>query len=1472
MNIFRVTRAKLQIVNCRPETGVILQKQKFVHGLFYTMNFNHDLLAALFSTLENAGISCGAGVALRVQQIFMLQGIQSWDDLARARHLIGPVVARSKEEQYRFQQAFGALVQQHVKTAAPPPPDMEQKREAINKKARRVAIGSCIAVFIIAVGIYFFTNRETEQPYRIQLQGQQQAFTGQSVSFLAVADTFHTWTQFAWNFGDGNRATYPGDDADANHVYTKPGTFPVVVTAWSDSVKVKDTLLVKVTYDSTCVVEPRFTVSNDEKPNINAEIRFTNTSTGKCITRYEWEFNDNTRAEKKSITDTLPLVHRFTEEGTYDVTLKAFTADTFFEYTKQLIISDKNEIIPLAEFQPLQKSNETVTRTRHHRYGLTILLLVLLLLLPLLFVLLRFYYRKKQLNKLFGKHYHPQQAATAPYTLKTETGDAGIRSDKTLSELAFRLRQPEKNDQLEFDIHDTIAYTIQHAGFPKLIFDEENLQPEYLVIADAGSGRNQQAELFKQLLETLGMYRVNMVVFYYSGSMETLFSNTHPEGIPLSRVAVQYSRARLLVYSDGYSLLNEHTADGFVTWTAKLFSTWKHRALLTPVPRYNWDEDERKLVQLFRMYPANLYGHLLMAGDFMRNKYQFVPRKNAVPALHPFTGSLRHYKKYFSRPGDALLYRWLLALAVPEQVNWENTLLVGKAVEARYCGPNEQLLTFDNLLRITAIDWLQQGQLSPKHRAELYHELQQEPDAETLQRDINRELLLQTEKTDPPENSAAALSKKIQLALLRYQLRDKKTGTHEEQELHYLQQQGLLGRFANTEVVKETGGYTKFKPRRDFWVRMLGFSIMLAGVFFLFRNPLLTFTEKITGTKPKTEIITDSLAYFNNKAVLQMNAEPDAANVIYAARFLDSAKKYDTRKDDTLTYNIMLNAYRKGLYLYTDYKFQAAAKVLRDSTLTGYSGKAAGTRTLTQNLLHAEGVCAFYLGNDTSYIYNDIARQGKTMESFKDRPLYKIVEAYRERAVALNKQLKTVDFYKTYANTAENLDQLLNSNKPVQYEMYLLTVLPEDPKTRPLLSISNAQGKVLKSGYNTIGLSLPAGTYRIKAKYAESMFDTVIRLTSNMKVITRRENSEPQYYGFVITYKPGPGDPVNLHIEVIDVQANTHLYAIETTTGNNSLIQVPKRSRYRLEVSGIGDSGTPKSLQAVGLTPFLLQGQGPNLELGYKGEVLYCNTLTENPPGSGNYTRTPVVTNVIAVNGTKKWVVLNLTVLMPDGKPAAKVQVFDEMHRSKVLGITDAAGKLKSYYEVNDTEIQGAPDELWIKLTSNGFSKSAPGKLTQGALTGEEQFVTITFEDYRSYTIVFMPQDTNGTAIQSGRKYNRIVADQLSKLYPNKKFLPVEELNTYNPLGETSDNRKYESAAGRIELVFHTVKNDNDIRVEFVVDDDAIMYKGEGSVIPRAAIRTNAKEFEYAVADALSPKHRIDWQGQLKLQPWYKPR
>lgn len=1434
------------------------------------MNFNHDLLAALLSALENAGISCGAGVALRVQQIFMLQGIQSWDDLARARHLIGPVVARSKEEQARFQQVFRTLVQQHVKTVTPAPPDLEQKREAINKKAWGIAIGSCIAVFVIAIGIYFFTSRESEQPYRIALEGPQQAYTGQSVSFLAVTDTFHTWSQLAWDFGDGNLATYTGDNVQANHIFKTAGSFPVIVTAWSDSVQVKDTLQVKVLYDSTCTVVPGFTVSNDKKPNINAEIRFTNTSTGKCITRYEWDFNDNTRTENKSATDTLPFVHRFTERGSYDVTLKAFTADTVFEFTRPVSISDNDEIIPLAEFQPLQKSNETVTKLRHHRFGLTILLLVLLLLLPLLFVLMRFYYRKKQLNKLFDRHYHPQQAATAPYTFKTETGDAGIRSDKTLSELAFRLRQSEKNDQLQFDIYDTIAHTIQHAGFPKIIFDEENLQPEYLVIADAGSGRNQQAELFKQLLETLGMYRVHMVVFYYSGSMETLFSNTHPEGIPLSRVAVQYSRARLLVYSDGYSLLNEHTSDGFVTWAAKVFSTWKHRALLTPVPRYNWDEDERKLLHLFRVYPATLNGHLLMAGDFMRNKYQLMPRKNAAPAVHPFTGSLRYYKKYFSRPGDALLYRWLLALSVPEQVNWENTLLAGKAVEARYCGPNEQLVTFDNLLRLTAIDWLQQGQLSPKHRAELYHELQQEPDAEALQRDINRELLVQTEKADPPENSAAALSKKIQLALLRYQLRDKNAGTHEEQELHYLQQQGLLGRFANTEVVKETRGYTTFKPRRDFWVRMLGFSIMIAGVFFLFRNPLLTFTEKITGTKPKTEIITDSLAYFNNRAAQQMNADPDLTNVFYAAKFLDSAKKHNAGNDDTLRYNIMLNAYRKGLYLYKEYKFQAAAKVLRDSTLTLYSGNVGGT--LAQNLLHAEGVCSYYLGSDTSVFLKNVIPQGKIYASFNESPYYSAFLGYAQRASELNDQLTKSNFYSTYPNASENLNVLLT--RPVDdisKQEYLLTVIPADPKTRPLLSIINAQGKELNSGYNSISMSLPGGSYHVKAKYAESTFDTLIRLNSNMKVLTSRESSEPQYYGFVISYKPGTGDPENLHIEVTDVRANARVYSVETTTSYNTLIQVPTRTRYRLEVSGIGNTGTRKPLQSVAMTSFLLKGEGPNLELGYNGEILFCNTLTQNPPGSGNITRTPVVTNMIAITGNKKWVTLNLTVLMPDGTPAANVLVNDEMHNHKLLGKTDARGKLKSYYEVNDVEIQGIPDELSLSLSRDGLNTEVGAKLTAGAISGEEQFVTLNFEDYRPYTIVFMPRDTNGAAIKTNRKYNREVADQLRKLYPNKKFLPLDDLNRYNPLGETSDSRVYENAAGRIELVFHTVNNDNDIRLELIVDDNTIMKKSDNS-LPRAAIRTNAKEFEYAVADALSPKHRINWAEQLKLQPWYKPK
>lgn len=1485
------------------------------------MNFNHDLLTALLSTLESTGISTGAGVALRVQQIFVLQGIQSWNDLARARHLIGPVVVRSREEQQRFHSAFTALIQQHVKTATPPPPAFEEERERINKRARKVAVLICATLLLLVPGIYILVNYlsrggDVKQPYSVSISvSSEKVMTGNDAVFRAVTDSFHSYSRYEWNFGDGAHTVSDSGDVQVNYSYSKAGKYNVVLQAWSDSVAVRDTLQLQVIYDTTCTVTPGFTVSNDAKPNLNAEIRFKNTSTGKCITRYEWNFNDGTRIENQKPTDAAPLIHRFEPAGTYDVTLRAFTADTFYTYTRPVVISDKNEIIPLAVFQPLEKSQVTATIIKSRGYGFFILLLLLLLLIPPLYLLMRFYLRKKQLNQFFEKHYHSDQATIPPYTYETETGNAGIRSDKIFGELAFRLRQPEKNDQLQFDVHDTITHTIQHAGFPKIIFDEENIQPEYLVIADAGSGRNQQAELFKQLLETLGMYRVHLVVFYYSGSMETLFNTSHPEGVPLARVAQQYSRARLLVYSDGHSLLNEHTSDGFATWAVRVFASWKFRALLTPVPRYCWDDEERKLAQLFRLYPAGLYGHLLMAGDFMKGRYQLVPRKNALPAIHPFSGSLRNYKKYFSRPEDKLLYRWLLALSVPEQVSWENTLLAGKAVEARYCGANEQLVTYDNLLRITAIEWLQQGQLSPNHRSELFRALQQEPDAEALQRDINRELLLQTEKTDPPENSAAALSKKIQLALLRYQLRDKNAGTNEEQELHFLQQNGLLGRFANTEVVKESKGYTQLKPGRAFWVRMLGFSIMLGGLFFLFRNPLITLTEKITGTKPKTETVTDSLALYTNKAAALMQNEADMNNVFAAANYIDSAKRFDKNNDDTLAYNTIMNAYRKGLYLYKIYKFQLAAKVLRDSTLSGYSGKAEGTRTLAQNILHAEGVCCYYVSKDTAtFIQNNAALLTKSNANtgdFKTGPYYAAFRRYGERAAELNNRLLAAGFYKKYPYPEQNLDRLLK-NKPFgPGKSYLLEVKPA-AKEKPVISISKTDGTVISIDTGSFAIKLRGGKYRIWAKFNYVSWDTTISLEGNtyLKIPPQSAINNPLSYYISGTYIKSDKQPETLDITVYGALTNNVIYSTKTKTWGNEdySVPLPNGGKYRFVIT----TGTDEKIKMPAQSFELVLNASTDRskmtlkqEIGYNGNKLYANMLDQVQPASGVIKKRPLVVKQEAESTTPGEMFLVLLSVydevksdmgLPDGIPGI---VVINAANGQVLGKTDDKGML--FFQVPAT---GNKNQVDLRLELNGdvinrsidvvYNKQSNARIILNSVRDLPHYQTSTadfggidlgagqisngqtgignFRKLSDKTIISIPVDLDDqTFYGDDVRIQETMLKLLSNLYPKETFFIEKKNYESDMLRDSLENRfKLLRPRNSIQLIIHSQVKDM-YRMEVRVINPNI-FEPSGKGIPVAVFECTQATFSTMLTQALDPKHRTNWQEQLKYQTWYKPR
>ncbi|RYZ15883.1 MAG: PKD domain-containing protein, partial [Sphingobacteriales bacterium] len=134
--------------------------------------------------------------------------------------------------------------------------------------------------------------------------------TAISFSDLSVTDGSNAITQWTWNYGDGNTATFTAPPF--THIYANQGTYSVSLlvrdaAGCADSI-IKNNMLVI----STPVAA--FTTA-DTVSCPGASIVFTNTSTGPGLT-YEWEFGDATTSTIAAPT------HVYTTNGTYNIKLK----------------------------------------------------------------------------------------------------------------------------------------------------------------------------------------------------------------------------------------------------------------------------------------------------------------------------------------------------------------------------------------------------------------------------------------------------------------------------------------------------------------------------------------------------------------------------------------------------------------------------------------------------------------------------------------------------------------------------------------------------------------------------------------------------------------------------------------------------------------------------------------------------------------------------------------------------------------------------------------------------------------------------------------------------------------------------------------------------------------------------------------------------------------------------------------------
>lgn len=319
-----------------------------------------------------------------------------------------------------------------------------------------------------------------------------------------------------------------------------------------------------------------------------------------------------------------------------------------------------------------------------------------------------------------------------PFTLKREKLDIPpgslfdihipphreIRFGRSFQDIARSLRQRLSTDQPVLDPAATVRSSIRQGGFFTPQYSYRSKTPAYLMLINQTSAANHRFHLAEELHKWMQKQDIEVERLWFRNDPRSCWNEAHPTGIPLEQLAQRYPESRLLLFGDGWQLLNPVTQK-LATW-AQTFTQWDTRNLITPIVPKAWTTKEKNLAQLFVLAPASVEGLRYWSNTYasqMDNGASKAPEWRENPVIittQNFEGALqRHFP-------DVDLREWLCALACFPKLNWELTLYIGSWLSINH---GVYLLHYDNLRLLTRLSWFHNGFIPEEMRKLLYAQL-----------------------------------------------------------------------------------------------------------------------------------------------------------------------------------------------------------------------------------------------------------------------------------------------------------------------------------------------------------------------------------------------------------------------------------------------------------------------------------------------------------------------------------------------------------------------------------------------------------------------------------------------------------------------------------------------------------------------------------------------------------------------------
>jgi hypothetical protein len=747
-------------------------------------------LETLMLRLQQEGFQVDPATQLRIQQVLHQLGNQYRNDPAGLVRILCPLVANTDEEQERFQQVFQLYLDQYLKKDLVA--EAETEWESINHKVKKRRYWAYPAGALMLIVLLWSLSRV--------------------VLYDPLDSVSQEQTEAAGEMEEESPQTQPVQISGNN----SPSALPKLSPQFSISPpypRVGQTLQLQLLdHPGAELTEVQWTVAPSEAdptqfhgPIVNLEPEQTGIMELSVWIQYKGQ-----PLTRQTLTRSIPV------------------------YPAGLTVQERHA----AETQALQQKQ---TRIKIMVFGLALLMIFFL-------EAYLHYFKSRMLRLAFQREFRENEEGglQLPY----DDRHIELHPEPAFFELADSMRQRQHGDQLVLDIPKTLYSTVRSGGLPSLQYSSRKVSTEYLVLIDESEPTRQAAELFKQLVSLLQKEEVLIESWHFRNDPRQLWQKDQLNTTDLDTLARLHPKDRLIIFSRG-SLLVHPTENRLQDWVSQAFVRWEDRILLTTHPVSLWSQREEALQLCFQVLPADMEGQLgmieaIQSGGISVSEQiatQKLVQKRLSPALqNQALDSPEALEDYL---GESL-YEWVVAASVASKLKWDMILKIGQSLAENQSEQQEEvLLSYDNLLKLSRIPWLQEGTMPSGLQKQLYGQLDQE--TEKLARQAVLEVLQKAQEQQgyQQESQVQQTVQKAALAPEDKQLQSK---------MRFLFQEGLLERFAGESWQQH------FQPG---WMIQLGsFRLFQYGLLALLISSL-----SIYGV--------NQWRYYQTEAILERHA-PDA--------------------------------------------------------------------------------------------------------------------------------------------------------------------------------------------------------------------------------------------------------------------------------------------------------------------------------------------------------------------------------------------------------------------------------------------------------------------------------------------------------------------------------------------------------------------------------------------------------------------